>query len=339
MGQRAVNIYPILGRREAQHDVVAPDDLTLGAAGPWQQAGLPAGTLPYCADLARERALFTTHDAAGLAKLLGAAFMFNDQLETAREVISVPFEHLDDLVAPAPGAPVLVFSPGRTGSTLLARLLAAAGLACASEPDMLTQLARAPRDEYRLLPPGTREALARACLAQLGHTLGGGVFVKLRSQCNARPLLLTDAAPGCRVVFMLRGVAGWALSRHRSFIEPPETVASILRQAVDALDKLAFSGAVFDVLWFETLAADPAAALRVCAPDLAFDPDLLAGVMGRDSQEGTVVARALVAAALAQDGFLEQFARDWREARAGAEWHPSTEALLGEMWEKQAVLF
>ncbi len=335
MGQRCVNTYTILERREAQHDNVAPDDFKLALSGPWQDPKLPEGVLPYCADLARERALFTTHDRAGLAKLLAAAFMFNEQLETATGVLSVPFEHLNDLIAPAPAPPVLVFSPGRTGSTLLVRLLAAAGLACASEPDMLTQLARAPRDAFALLlAPGTREALARACLAQLGHTLGGGVIVKLRSQCNARPLLLTGAAPGCRVVFMLRGVAGWALSRHRSFLEPPEIVASILRQAMDALDKLAFSGAAFDVLWFETLAADPAAALRVCAPGLRFDADVLEDVMARDSQAGTMIARELVASAPAQDGFLAQLARDWVEARAGAEWHPATEAVLAEMWER-----
>ncbi len=334
MGQRSVNTYTILERREAQHDTVAPDDFRLTRTGAWLQGALPAGTLPYCADLMRERALFTTHDEAGLAKLLTAAFMFNEQLETATGILSVPFEQLDELFAPAPAPPVLVFSPGRTGSTLLVRLLAAGGLACASEPDMLTQLGRTPRDAFALLPAGTREALARACLAQLGQTLGGGVIVKLRSQCNARPLLLTEAAPGCRVVFMLRGVTAWALSRHRSFLEPPEIVASILRQAIDALDKLAFSGAPFDLLWFETLAADPAAALRVCAPGLPFDAGLLDSVMARDSQAGTMIAREFVASAPAQDGFMAQLARDWRDARAGAEWHPATEALLAEMWEK-----
>ena len=127
MAQRYVNTYTISQRREAQHDVVAPDDLSLSLAGPWPHEGLPAATLPYCADLARERALFTTHDGAGLAKLLAAAFMFNDQLETATGAISVPFERLDEAIAPPPAPPVLVFSPGRTGSTLLVRLLAAAG--------------------------------------------------------------------------------------------------------------------------------------------------------------------------------------------------------------------
>ena len=335
MGTRCVNTYTILGRREGPQDFVDPSDLTLGLLDIQHGPDLPPGALPYCVDMARERVLFTIHDPAGLKRLLGAAFMFNDQLETAQGMVSVPFEHLAELVAAPETPPVFVFSPGRTGSTLLVRLLAAAGLRCASEPDVLTQVVCLHREAFALLPPGTREVLARACVAGLGRTLGAGLHVKLRSQCNGRPLLLTEAANGCRVVFMLRGVVGWALSRHRSFVEPAEAVAGILRQAMDALDKLAFSGAPFDVLWFETLRSDPEAALRVCAPGVAVDEARLAAVMARDSQEGTVVARARVAAAAVQDGFMEAFARAWKEARAGAEWHPATERLLGEMWEKE----
>ncbi len=331
MGARGINSYTILARREAQQDLVDPADLTLALQGVLDGEALPPGALPYCIDMGRERVLFTTHDAAGLARLLAAAFMFNDQLESAQSVISVPFERLDASIATPDVPPALIFSPGRTGSTLLTRLLAAAGLACASEPDALTQAVRLHRDDFRLLPPGTREALARACIAQLGQTLGGGVVIKLRSQCNARPLLLSDAAPGCRVIFMLRGLQAWALSRHRSFLEPPEIVASILRQALDAYDKLAFSGAPFDVLWFETLASDPQAALRICAPGVRVTQDVLDAVMARDSQAGTAIARELVAGLPTQDGFMSQFERDWAEARAGAEWHPSTEGVLAEM--------
>ncbi len=337
MGTRDINTYAIEARREAQLDLVDPTDLTLALQPAQAAAALPPGTLPYCADVARERVLFTVHDAAGLARLREAAFMFNAQLETAQAALSVPFEHLGESVGVPAVPPVFVFSPGRTGSTLLVRLLAAHGLPCASEPDALTQVALLPKQAFALLPPGTREALAQACTAQLGHTLGAGLHVKLRSQCNGRPLLLTQAAPGCRVVFMLRGIASWALSRHRSFLEPPEIVASILRQAIDALDKLAFSGAPFDILWFETLCRDPEAALRICAPGVPPDAAALDAVMARDSQEGTAVARALVAAARAQDGFMAAFSQAWTEARTGAEWHPATERLLAEMWEKERL--
>ncbi len=284
--------------------------------------------------MARERVLFTVHDAAGLARVRSAAFMFNDQLATALSAASVPFERMDEAFAPTAAPPVFVFSPGRTGSTLLVRLLEAAGLACASEPDVLTQAVCLPKADFALLPPAMRGRLAAGCVAALGLTLGAGLHIKLRSQCNARPLLLTDAAPGCRVVFMLRGVAAWALSRHRSFLEPPETVAGILREAMDALDKLAFSGAPFDLLWFETLCHDPKAALRICAPGATLDAARLAAVMAADSQEGTAVARALVANTPAQEGFLAAFGRAWAEARAGAEWHPATEATLAEMWRR-----
>jgi hypothetical protein len=163
--------------------------------------------------------------------------------------------------------------------------------------------------------------------------MGGGLCVKLRSQSNGRPMLLVHAAPGCRVVFMLRGLRSWATSRHRSFAEPPEMVAAILREAMDALDKLLFAGADVRVLWFETLAASPGEALRVCAPDLVWDGAVVDAVMRLDSQAGTMVARDVVAALPApeMDGFFAAFEAAWREARAGAEWQPATEAYLAEV--------
>jgi hypothetical protein len=333
MASRGINTYAILARREAQHDFVAADDFTLATPDVAASPRLPPGTLPYCVDLPRERLLLTHHDPATLHRVLSAAFMFSAQLETAHAVTSIPFERLDELPPPQ-AAPTFVFSPGRTGSTLLARLLAAAGQPCASEPDVFTQILRFTRDEVRLLPADTRHRLALASIAALGHTLGGGALIKLRSQCNGRPLVLTDAAPGCRVIFMLRGIPAWAHSRHRSFLEPGETVAAILRQAIDALDKLAFSGAAFDILWFETLVANPQAALRVCAPHLQPDPARTAAVMALDSQAGTTVARDLVASLPTQDGFWADFRTCWSEARAGAEWRPETEALLAAMWDR-----
>jgi hypothetical protein len=322
-----------------QQDYAAPTDLELSLEGHVAVDKLPERILTYCADMMRERVLFTCHDPEGLARVLSAAFMYAGQLHAAAQAISVPFERLDELKVTVAAPPVFIFSPGRTGSTLLARLLAAAGLACASEPDMLTQVARLPRDAFRLLPPDTRASLARCCIHNILTVLGGGTFVKLRSQCNARPLVLTEAAPGCRVVFMLRGVRAWAISRHKSFLEPPESVAAVLREAVDAWDKLAFSGVPFTHLWYEDLVADPGAALLACAPEASFDAAAIAAVMARDSQEDTPISRSLVAAMPAQEDFWTAFLTAWEEARAGAQWHPDTEGVLREMWGREDVLF
>jgi hypothetical protein len=331
MAIRGVNSYAIVGRSDAQFDSVSPDDFYLSIAASAGSPNLPPRTLPYCVDLKRERVLFTEHDAAGFDRMRNAAFLFSDQLATATHAYSVPFERLSELPPPPPEPPVFIYSAGRTGSTLLVRVLAAAGLACASEPDILTQIANIEQREFRLLPPDTRATLMHAAVGGLSAALGGGLCIKLRSQSNVRPLLLTEAAPDSRVVFMLRGARAWALSRHRTFAEPPEMVARTLRQAIDAYDKLAFAGVEFAPLWFETLEVDPAAALLACCPGAVVDPASLLAVLERDSQEGTMISREAMAASQTRDDFMAAFFREWPGARVGAHWQENTERVLEEV--------
>jgi len=293
---------------------------------------LPELALPYCVDIVRRQVLFTNHDAAGFACVRGAAFMFGEQLATAVGVHGVSFEQLGAFAAGGMAPPLLVFSPGRTGSTLLVRVLSACGLSCASEPDVLTQLGQIPEAQIVACGDGLREMLARAVIGRLVDVLGGGVCIKLRSQANERPLVLAGGAAGGRVVFMLRRARDWAESRHRSFAEPPGAVAAVLRQAVDALDKLQFAGLDFAVLWFETLVADPRAAVAACAPGLRFDGDAVRAALSRDSQEGTMVSRSALAGFRGDSGFDTAFEAAWQVARAGAEWQPATEKLLAEMF-------
>lgn len=334
MGIRGINSYAIVSRSDAQYHSVSPDDFFLSIANGAASPNFPPRTLPYCVDLKRERVLFTEHDAAGFDRVCNAAFLFNDQLATATRAYSVPFERLSELPPPPAQPPVFIYSPGRTGSTLLVRVLAAAGLACASEPDILTQIANIEQREFRLLPADTRGNLMQAAVNGLSRAMGGGVCIKLRSQSNVRPLLLPDAAPASRVVFMLRGARAWALSRHRTFAEPPEMVARTLRQAIDAYDKLAFAGVDFAPLWFETLESDPEAAVRACCPGVAADPAALQAVLARDSQEGTMISREAVAASQTRDDFIAAFFKEWPGARTGACWHPDTERVLEEVLER-----
>jgi hypothetical protein len=332
MPPRLILLHDIASRADAPRDGAAPDDFTLVRPRATERLDGPAAALAYCADLAAERVLFTLHRPADMDRLFAAPFLFPEQLRLAAGVATVPFERLDEFAPQAEPRPVFVFSPGRTGSTLLVRVLSAAGLPCASEPDMLTQVAGLDAEARRRLPGGMEALLVGSCLAALGRMLGAGAFVKLRSQCNARARALVGATPGCRAVFMLRHGPAWALSRHRAFQEPPEAVAAVLRQAIDALDSLAESGVALDVLWFESLAADPRAALSLCAPGARADPARLAAVMRTDAQAGTEVARHLTAARPIQDGFLDAFGRAWTQARRGAEWSAATDALLDRMW-------
>jgi hypothetical protein len=253
-------------------------------------------------------------------------------LLAATGVASVPFERLAECESDLPPPrPTLIFSPGRTGSTLLARLLAASGAACASEPDMLSQVCRFNREDRVRMGFAMEPVLLRACVMSLCRALGPAPFIKLRSQCNARPLALLAAAPDASATFLLRRMRAWARSRHLAFGEPPVAVAAVLREAIDALDKLQETGVPFRVQWFEDLARDPFAVLRACLPSVEVNPAAVMRVMQQDSQGGTAMAREAVAAASADPDFAAAFAVAWAGARQGAEWGAGTLALLAAM--------
>jgi hypothetical protein len=328
MTQRLILHFDIAGRQPELRGSVAPDDFLLARRE--TPLPFPQGALAYCADMQAERVLYSVHGAVA-GELFTAPFLYEAQLAGATGVVSVPFERLDELATPGPPPePVLVFSPGRTGSTLLARLLQAAGQPCASEPDMPTQICRFGREERRRIGLDMEVALQRACLASLVDALGPAPFVKLRSHCNARPLPLLEAMPGGRAVFMLRRLHPWAVSRHRAFGEPPQSVAAVLRQAMDALDKLQGADAQLHIIWFEALRRDPLAVLRDTL-GVAAAADALAPVMAQDAQGGTAIARARLADARVADGFITAFDAAWREARRGADWSGATQACLDAM--------
>jgi hypothetical protein len=325
---RLCHRHAILARCGEPNDMVSPDDFDLAFEAAFQPADMPADTLCYCADFAAERLLYTILPEPSLTETLHAPFLFSAQHQRATGIVTVPFERLD---YPA-GAPVLVFSPGRTGSTLLTRLLTASGAGCASEPDLPTQLCRLDEAAQARLTPAIEKALICAAMMSLARALGPAPFVKLRSQCNARPEILLQALPHARPVFLFRRHIAWALSRHRAFAEPPDMVADILRTAVVAVDRLTRAGHAPHILWFEDMVADPARFLADLLQDRAMTRRALAPrltpVMARDSQEGTSLARSVVQARDIDAAFLAGFKAEWAERRPTHHLGQRLEALL-----------
>jgi hypothetical protein len=332
MPARLVQHFSIASRRGGPLGIVAPDDVELTLRAASDAPVLPPGALAYCADIVRERVLFTCHAAADLPAVFAGTFHFVDQLRLAGSVLSVPFERLGELgLEHGQAEPVLIFSAGRAGSTLLAKLLAGVGLPCASEPDMLTQMVCLPEEVRRGLAPGVDIEMAGVCMAALARVLGRGAFLKLRSQCNANPLLLLGGAASGRVVFLLRQARVWALSRRRAFSEGPAHIANILRETMEALDTVLRSGVPCEVVWFETVLRDPRGALRICAPGARPDPARIAAVMARDAQGGTILAREAVAVAV-EEGFVPAFEAAWAGAQATAVWGERTWRYVEAMW-------
>jgi hypothetical protein len=340
MPPRTLLHFDIEDRQLELRDFVAPDDFVLRRRD--TPVPFPAGALAYCADLQAERVLYTTHAEPALGGLFRAPFLYAAQLREAGHVVSVPYERLEEVEPSDVGAPpVLVFSPGRTGSTLLTRLLAAAHAPCASEPDMLAQVCRFGREDRLRMGMAMEPALLRACLVAVSAALGGAMplvsapFIKLRSHCNARPLPLMEAVPGARAIFLLRRAGPWAMSRHRAFGESAMQVAWVLREAADALDKLAGYAMPLQVLWFEDLARDPVGTVRECLGPGFIDEAAIARVMREDSQDGTALGRQALRGAPVVEGFAAAFGRAWREARTGAEWSAGTEGLLRGMFAEE----
>lgn len=307
-GRRALHWFRIVARHGEPRGVVAPDDFELVFEGVGEPAGVRAPALAYCADWRAERLLYTLLPDR---TVFAAPFLFSAQLAAAEGVVSVPFERLMEMPCAAGGT--LIFSPGRAGSTLLARLLRTAGAAAVSEPDWPTQLCALDEDRRASVGAALLGALVRAGMGSLAAGLGSPPLVKLRSQCNAAPELLTGALPEARAVVLLRRRVDWAVSRHRAFAEPPDVVAETLRQALRAVDRLRAAGVPPTLIWFEALVADPACVLA--ALGVAAAPDAVASVMAEDAQAGTGVEQAIVRGRPVEDGFLAAFEAEWEERR------------------------
>ena len=289
--------------------------------------------LIHAADLARERAIFTLHTPDGLSAALGSAFLYASALDHATAVSSVPFERLSAPKSRS-ASPIFLFSIGRSGSTLLVQLLRAAGCQAASEPDWFTQICRLTEAERHFIGPAMEQAMVRAGVASLSAHLGPKPFIKLRSQCNARPELLMGPMPGARAILLLRSRRHWALSRWRAFREPPEQIADMLREGIAAYDRLADMGRPPLIVWYEDILQDPARALLPIQPGLTLDAAAhrrIAEVMKQDSQAGTGLAREAIGPNDDDPDFFAAFEPEWRALRGRAARSAFARGLLEEL--------
>ena len=298
--------------------VAAASDFELGEAIPL--GSLPRGhVLPYAFDLAARDLLMTLHLRPEVP--LAAPFLYAAQREGTRVAVRVPWDGLDAAFGPPDrGArPILVFSPGRTGSTLLDELLGCAMPLTVSEPDTGSQLGVL-RPGFARLGPALHERLVWHALAPLlaRAPAGAPCAIKFRSQANGAIGDMIRVFPRARFVFMLRRRTAWARSTFRAFRHRPEQAVGNLLAALKALQLLVRSDAERHILFYEDLVAAPEAALAgVLGREAPLPPDVaarVAQVMAGDSQRGTAVSRDRTA----------------REAEGEAEWLAAFDALWAE---------
>lgn len=176
----------------------------------------------YCFDDERREAIFVqTPEGVDLAT---APFLYQEQYAQAQRLVAVSYATLHRLAAllPAGDLPlVLIYSVGRTGSTLLSKAFSELGtVRSLSEPDVYTQAVA-----LRLAGGGTRDGEVRALLASATKlffkptaTVGASVGVlKFRSMCIENADLMAQAFPTAKNLFLYRDLAAWLPSAAAMF--------------------------------------------------------------------------------------------------------------------------
>jgi hypothetical protein len=271
-------------RRTDRISISAPGDFVLGATTTADRA--PPALLPYCLDLLRRRALYVGGvDPQGAQH---APFYYLFLRREARSVVSIPWE-AGPLAAGAARAPIFLFSPGRCGSTLLSRILSAAGSANVSEPDFYTQATSA----FGASPFNPLRAQMQQAIANMGSDLGAALdpaqapVVKLRAEsCRAPQLLLQPRER--RTLYLTRGFESWARSNVRAFRNPPRKSVGKYLRAMTCYAYLKKAGDCH-LLRYEDLTAAPLTVTAGLAQFLGrgIAAASVLATMKEDSQDGT----------------------------------------------------
>ena len=295
--------HPVRSRTADRTSFSQPADFVLGPGRAVERARiLDPDVSPYCFD-------FDAHEllCVSTPPLAGATFFYQAQRQGARSVVKVPYDDLPEAIA----SPVLIFSVGRCGSTLLVKALAAAGVDAVSEPDYFTQAVALGRDG-----PALQEAIGRATALLRGEA------IKLRAECSNAPLAIAGAFRAPRLVFVVRDAVEWAESVRRVSRAPdPTATAALLRGFLLGLESLA---ARYDVrvCHYEDFRVPTASYVNALLGGLGIAarlrPAAAAELAGRDAQEGSVVSRAAAGAARDDPSFRAAFRVAWDRVRPAA---------------------
>jgi hypothetical protein len=297
----------------------SPDDFERGP--PREIGALPWNTTPYCFDFEKRRLIGVV-----APDVFDHPVLHQAQRMHAQRIVQIPYE---ELVDESP-TPTLIFSPGRCGSTLFVRALQVCGLPSASEPYYFRQIAVAPRADLK--DRLDHQDLLRKATSLLSRQLGTSTAViKLHGHCNFAPLLISQAFPSARIIFITRNPVDWAISMKR--IAPkitPGRAMSYYRSAQEALELLSRAHGVL-VCRYEDFAKQNVGYFRMLASRLGAEglgsEDALRDVLARDSQVGSGLGKHGLADRPADDRYVEEFKRLW-----GSE--SEAFSTMGKLWSR-----
>lgn len=189
----------------------------------------------YCLDHTNRRALFV--ETQPDVDLTQAPFFYQAQYENTVRLIGVPYETLHQLagnISLDSSRLILVYSTGRSGSTLLGSALnAVEGTINYSEPDVFTQLVAIRQADTR------KEAEVSALVQSCTKLLCKGTeqtptpahwVIKFRSFVIELGDLFHSHFPGAKNIFLYRHAEGYMASTLRAFVgnaDSPEFRAGI----------------------------------------------------------------------------------------------------------------
>jgi hypothetical protein len=315
-GERQVLRSEVRAKRHTDRiSIASPRDFVRGRAvhiGLSEARDSPL--LPYCLDFVSRRSLYV--GGVDLHAAQAAPFYYLHLRRSAGVVVAVPWE-CGALSGIAPRAPILLFSAGRCGSTLLSQILVAAGVATVSEPDFFTQATSASAAS----PLNPLRARVRRASGNMGRDLcaalapAGPLVAKLRAEsCRAPEQLLSTGER--RTLFMTRGFEDWARSTEQAFRNPPRKAVRKYLRALKCYEILRRRSECF-LLRYESLMSDPAGTCAALAAFLRTNiaPEAISVAMAKDSQEGTPLAQGAHRDAVGSTQRLEATLALWNSAR------------------------
>ncbi len=269
--------------------------------------------IPYCLDFSSRSILFS----AGVDPLKAMAAEFHYAylrsrtrcfVELCASSIRVP-QHVD-----FPHS-TLLFSPGRCGSTLLAKVIRAMGIASFSEPDFYSQAAiNASRADSMKSEDRHLLEIARKFLISPWIRSPHPIILKMRSHANRAPLaLLPDQGDPPKVLFLMRRFEPWCESRMRAFSSTLQDNIGLYHIALNALLQLQKNTRCllldYDDMNGKSLDwANRLASFLGCS----FYKSAVEDVLRQDSQAGTPLSKDRLAGDLPTE-LREEIVRVWRQ--------------------------
>jgi hypothetical protein len=314
---REILHYPFAAKKSLGWRVVSPNDFSHEKAEIINADKANKMQLtPYCFDFEHKRIIYAVGLEPHAAAM--APFYYVKQREMAEGFLSLPIEKTPARIPEISAKPVMMFSPGRCGSTLLSKIIYTMGVNSISEPDFYSQIV-----QYVDMKNPNKEEMCHILhmLRYATYSLlvpfskkGPNVVLKMRSHVNLSPsTVLAGLSQNNKTIFLTRDFQSWCESRMRAFSNTLDANFAIYLRSLRALEWLQQNTDCI-VIRYEDLKNAPFNVLDKLTVFFKFNitSNALHDVLEKDSQAGTKLARDKLDKPLTPES-IESIQRIWQE--------------------------